>query len=160
MYPIDRLLRKRVGNPRTVAYLFPNFLKDVDEYRRSEAFWSQLCNEIVNKHGNIRDWATLDADPFLEGNPMLDWMSPLRRKGIRIIQEEVRTDELDMGAWTNTRGGEPGEEGTWDELVVSCALSKESAELARRLLIEWAQFEGSREDFEPTIERILKQVQS
>ena len=144
-----------------VAHLYPNFLVDTAEYHRAEQFCEKLCNDALTRYSGVHDWrpwcskTLLDGTPMQEGNPIHDLVSSSTRKGIRIIQEEVRTDKLEVGAWTNTHGGDPGEEGTWDELVISCALSKESAELARQLLVEWVQFEGPRQEFEPTIARIL-----
>lgn len=145
-----------------VTHLFSDFLNNLDEYQSAESFWKDLCSKELRLHSPVSDWQAWltkqfsDGTAFSDGNPIFDIVSPSTQIGIRIIQHEPTSNEIRITAWTATFGGEPGDEETVSELVIDCELSSESAEIAKRLIREWVEYDELLHGFESIIQRILR----
>jgi hypothetical protein len=124
------------------THMFPRFLEDRAEYARAEAYWRELWDEVVASAYQQGEWqhpwlrtTFADGTPFLDGDPISSAWCPSRRLGIRVIQNEPQREGMELTFWRDTTGDEwTGEVNT---LVIACALSDESSELARALISSW-----------------------
>jgi hypothetical protein len=121
--------------------LFPRFLHDQAEYDRAEAYWRELWDDLMRFTGQ-RGWqypwlqaAYADGTPFRDGDPIFSAWSPSRKIGVRVIQNEPRQQDPELVFWRDVVGDE------WTvevpTLVISCALSQETADVARDLILVW-----------------------
>jgi hypothetical protein len=119
--------------------LFPNFLRDHSEYARAQAYWASVWATTPVFERMIGEWRTdwFGHQPINDGNPIFSAISGRAEKGIRVIQYEATNDGLELDFWLDTFGGAATDPGTVRELVITCALSIESAQLARNLMASW-----------------------
>ncbi|MEH2357003.1 hypothetical protein [Nostoc sp.] len=142
-----------------VKHLFKTFLSNIDDYKASENFWHNLCENILIKHqGQKHGWKIwlnvhfVDETPFLDGNPIYSLISPDSKKGICINQDEPTTEKIYIGAWMDKFG--PIDEGNFiEELVLVCELSEESVQLASELIEAWVKENTSYSEMELLIEK-------
>src|SRR5207249_2151059 len=80
---------------RMAEHLFPNFLKDSQEYRGAERFWEKIWQSLVDEAGVAEQWRHpwLGA-PFRDGNPIFSAVSPGRRRGVSVIQHEATSSKV------------------------------------------------------------------
>lgn len=130
-------------------YLFRNFLSDPAEYTQAEALWvdrwEELRKRLMDRGERVMDrdewkapWlgtAFADGTGFHDGNPIFSAVSPPRRRGIRVIQLEPSADPRDLCFWTDTFDKDGPEK--IDELVISCALTRETLVNAMNLMSQW-----------------------
>jgi hypothetical protein len=136
-----------------IDYLFPRFLDDPAEYAKAEAYWQRLWENLVPLTG-AREWrspwlqtAFADGTPFRDGDPIFSAWFPSRKCGIRIIQNRPQGEDPALDFWPDTVGDEwSGEVST---LVISCVLSRQTAELARELISSWIRY-GEASVFSPS----------
>lgn len=74
---------------------------------------------------------------------------------MRIIQEEVSSDKLNINAWIKET---KFKEITYLELVISNELSYESSLLAEELIREWIVNNKSKDEMEKIIENVIFQL--
>lgn len=126
-----------------VNHMFADFNSNSDEYDGAKEYWEQLCREVIRRHSKAQDWRpwlnTRFADGSLmePGNPIYHLRSETLRKAIRIIQVPPTTDKMSISTWFNKCHAESPDGIVWDELVIHCVLSEESANEARRVLTDW-----------------------
>jgi hypothetical protein len=124
-----------------ITHLYPRFLHDDCEYRRSEdhwlRLWEQLDPQVRDQFAWQQPWFQPLPASLGEGNPIFSAVSPVLRRGIRVIQHEPTTSELEIQAWTDSFGGRADDPGSIAELVISCALSDQSSQLAFSLVAPW-----------------------
>jgi hypothetical protein len=125
-----------------VQHLFPRFLEDPAEYDQAEAYWRRLWDELARFAGQQREWrhpwlqtAYADGTPFRDGDPIFSAWCPSRKRGVRVIQNEPQEQELELDFWSDIVGDEWS--GEVQTLVISCALSKQAADLAQNLILSW-----------------------
>jgi hypothetical protein len=123
-------------------YLFPNFLSDPDEYAQAEALWNARWTERRDCARDRDEWkspwlgtAFADGTPLGDGNPIFSAVSPSRRRGIRVIQREPSADPRDLCFWMDTFDKDGPEK--IDELVISCALTRETLFDAMDMMSPW-----------------------
>src|SRR5262249_51245462 len=126
-----------------VQHLFPHFLDDPVEYAQAEAYWRRLWDELARFSGHQQEWrhpwlrtAYADGTRFGDGDPIFSAWSPSRKLGVRVIQNEPQRQELELDFWSDTVGDE-WSGGEVHTLVISCALSRQAADLARDLILSW-----------------------
>lgn len=120
-----------------VRHIDRGFLTDSAQYRHAEQFWHDLWKQIVEK-GNVESlWQTpwLGA-PLADGNPIFSAVAPTLKRGVHVIQHEPASNEIELVWWLD-KFGEEGFEPVIDQLVISCALSREAAAEAHELLWRW-----------------------
>jgi hypothetical protein len=126
-----------------VQHLFSRFLADPEEYAHAEAYWRTLWDRQARFLGQQSEWqkpwlqtAYADGTPFQDGDPIFSAWSPSRKLGVRVIQNEPQRQALELVFWTDVVGDQwsGGEVRT---LVISCALSRQSADLAQGLFRNW-----------------------
>jgi len=128
------------GETLMVRYLCTRFLADAAVYEAAQARWRQLWERVVCAHPHEAEWQVpwfapefANGTPMRDGNPIFTAVSPTLRRGVRVIQHEPATDQLEFDNWTDTfQGDEP-----IAELVISCALSEEAEERAYELMRRW-----------------------
>jgi hypothetical protein len=123
-------------------YLFPNFLSNPAEYAQAEALWIERWKERRECVGDRDDWTTpwlstefADGTPCRDGNPIFSAFSPLRRRGIRVIQLEPSADPRDRDVWIDAFDKDGLEK--IDELVISCVLTRETLFDAMDMMSQW-----------------------
>jgi hypothetical protein len=126
-----------------VQHLFPRFLDDPAEYAKAEAFWRSLWDELARFSGQQQEWrhpwlqtAYADGTPFHDGDPIFSAWCPSRKVGVRVIQNAPQQQELELNWWLDTVGDE-WSGGEVHTLVISCALSRQAADLARDFILSW-----------------------
>ena len=143
-----------------MKYLFANFLSDIQEYRASQAFWKDLCLQILSQHQQSDWWVEkfgveeTDEKAILhEGNPIYSLVNLKQLKGVRIIQQDPKIHtKWEMAAWINISGDKYSEPGIINELVFTCNLSLKSAEVFKTLFEVWIQPESKVQ----TIKELIK----
>jgi hypothetical protein len=127
-----------------VEYLFPRFLDDTREYARAEAYWHRLWDEIVPLAW-AWEWkqpwlktSYADGTPFCDGDPIFSAWSPSSKLAVRVIQNRPQGQNPALDFWTDTVGDEWT--GEVIALVISCTLSRQTADLARRLIFSWVRY--------------------
>jgi hypothetical protein len=122
--------------------LFPHYLHDPAEYAQAEAYWRDLWDELARFAGQQKDWqhpwlrtTYADGTPFQDGDPIFSAWSPARKLGVRIIQNEPQANGAELDYWHDVMG----DRGTGEvqTLVISCTLSRQTANLARSLILSW-----------------------
>jgi len=142
-----------------INFLFKNFLLDKVEYQKAIQFWNKLIDTIL-LNNNIKSESILtykysNGESFNDGNPIIDRYIKSINKSVRIIQEEVASDKLNINAWIKET---EFNEITYLELVISNELSYESSLLAEELIREWIVNNKSKDEMEKIIENVIFQV--
>ncbi len=123
-----------------VQHLCKSFLTDAAEYESAQARWRQLWERLVVTEKREAEWQVpwfvpefVNGTPMRDGNPIFSAVSPTLRRGVRIIQHEPTTDQLELDYWLDTFGSDE----TISELVISCALSDQAEQRASNLIRAW-----------------------
>ncbi len=138
-------------------YLYRNFLLNPVAYDAAESLWSEHWEELRERLRDRDDWETpwlntrfADGTPCRDGNPIFSAFSPLHRRGIRVIQLEPTADPRELYFWIDTF--DDGGPNRIDELVISCALTREILIDAMNMMSQWiddGQIELSQEGYYP-----------
>jgi hypothetical protein len=123
-----------------VQHLCKTFLADAAEYESAQGRWGQLWEKLVATEKLDADWKVpwfarqfVNGAPMRDGNPIFSAVSPTLRRGVRIIQHEPTTDQLELDYWLDTFGSDE----PISELVISCALSDQAEQQAADLIRAW-----------------------
>lgn len=119
-------------------FLYKDFLEDKRIYNLNVAYWRRYIRKVSNNREDVVfDWMNTsfgNGTHFYDGNPIVTVLLKNDRKAMRIIQEEPETDEIQIGAWL----GEIEYEGIpYTELTISLELSKETKQIAQKLINSW-----------------------
>lgn len=122
-----------------VQHLFSQFLHDPTAYKEAVAYWHDLWTQAVPNS----DWSIgycTNRSPtgveFRDGNPIFCVVSADKRKAVRVIQHEPTRNSPEIVFWWNAASLQASHQTC--ELVISCALSRESAYKATQLIRAWA----------------------
>ena len=126
--------------------LFPNFLKDKDEYLKSRAFWKDQFDQLAEKHGFTYTSYLNDEPLEFDGNPIFNAWVPEIGRGVRIIQVEAGVEGPELSAWLDSV--EIGDGVVVEELVVDIKLSSDSLTNLLELLENWLPVKLSRSEIE------------
>lgn len=120
-----------------VQHIDKEFLTDPRQYRHAEQYWEQLWKRLVSQAGAAEKWQHpwLGA-PLRDGNPMFSAVSAELRRGVHVNQHAPTSADVELVWWLD-RFGEEGIDAVVDQLVISCALSREAAEQAYELMESW-----------------------
>jgi hypothetical protein len=120
-----------------VQHIDKDFLKNPQRYSHAQDYWSKLWERLVLDAGAAGQWRQpwLGAPPR-NGDPIFSAVSPAQGRGVRVIQHEPTSHQLEIVWWTE-QFGEEGIDEVVSQLVISCALSAEAAKLAYDLLLSW-----------------------
>ena len=128
-----------------VTHLFRDFLAYPDQYAGAERFWSTLVQDVAKANDQPNEWASWiprtygDGTPMPpDGNPIFDARSERLSRAIRIMQHAPFRHDVEISAWVSHHDySEVDGPGPTDELNIGCALSEESASIARALIDLW-----------------------
>jgi hypothetical protein len=139
------------------TYLFRNFLADASEYDGAQALWRRRWEELRQRMRDGHEWESPwltagfnDGSHCRDGNPIFSAVSRLHRRGVRVIQLQPSVDPRELCFWIDTF--DDGGAGTIDELVISCALTRETLIDATNMMSQWiegGQIELSQEGYYP-----------
>lgn len=87
----------------------------------------------------------------IDGNPVYLCRIDEIKKSIRIIQEPPTEEILEIGAWVTPAKGKK----TFDELVISLELNKESYLIAKALICYWLFQNEDNEDMNEFIDQLI-----
>ena len=128
-----------------VKHLFPDFLKNVDDYALAEQYWIGLWKDVDtvlrDAYGWKQPWFQPLPPDVSEGNPIFSAFSPTLKRGIRILQSEPTEKGVEFYAYPDTFGGTIFDPAAIHELVISCALSDLAARYAMSLIRPWVSNE-------------------
>jgi hypothetical protein len=126
-----------------VKHLHSDFLTDPNVYVQAEAYWQNRWNELVKFAGKEGQWQTpwlrtafADGTPFRDGDPIFSAISTVVDRAVRVIQYPPESDGIELDYWVEWFGPE-NEHPPVQILVVSCALSMESAAQACEAIYSW-----------------------
>jgi len=123
--------------------LFPSFLRDESEYAGAESHWRDQWNSISEFERTVKGWKAgwFPPQPFKDANPIFSAVSEKDRKGLRIVQYESTSSNVEFDFWLDSFGGDAASPGAIRELVIACALSVESSQLAVERMASWVSGE-------------------
>ncbi len=122
-----------------MLHLFKDFMVVKSEYAKAEAFWLALWNSIPSLEISLNEWRPnwfISQTPK-DANPIFSAVSEKQKKGMRIIQYESTSEEIEFDFWLDTFGGPATDPTAIRELVIACALSPESSQAALRIISSW-----------------------
>jgi hypothetical protein len=120
-----------------VRHIDRDFLTNRRQYRHAEKFWRDLWERLVAGAGVAGTWQQpWLGTPLRDGDPMFRAVSHDLGRGVRVIQHEPTSNDLELVWWLD-RFGEEGIDPVIEQLVISCALSKQAADQAQQLLWSW-----------------------
>ena len=139
------------------TYLFRNFLSDSADYAGAETLWRERWEELRQRVREPDAWKTpwlgtgfADGSYCRDGNPIFSAVSLRHRRGIRVIQLQPLADPRELYFWID-KFDEGGPEEI-DELVISCALTRETLVDAMNMMSQWVdegQIELSQKGYYP-----------
>jgi hypothetical protein len=123
-------------------FLFPEFLRDLQQYEQAESIWQRLWQDLIGRTGQLGLWETpwhsttfVDGTPCRDGNPIFSAVSATRRLGIRVMQLEPEENPREITYWMDTFA--KGESEEVNELVIACVLSDQTLLDAVNLMRQW-----------------------
>ena len=128
-----------------LGYLFPRFLVDAQEYAAAQAYWQELCDSVLARHGQAGRWRPwlnttyADGTPARDGNPIFHLLKDDHSKAFRALQVEPSSAHVDLGAWVTSLADWFDDCPTAAELVVHCKLTPATAQAAASLFAAWIQ---------------------
>ncbi len=122
-----------------MPHLFPNFLTDESEYLQAEAFWANVWERTPALERRLCNWRSgwFKSQPPRDANPIFTAVSEVQKKGVRVIQYEPSSDGIELDFWMDSFGGPATDPHAIRELVIACALSKETAQISLNLMSAW-----------------------
>jgi len=124
-----------------IDQLYSDFLRDPRQYSLSESYWQGVWQNISyqdrSRYGWQQPWFQPLPQKLGQGNPIFSAVSPLLRRGIRLIQHEPTSASFEIQAWTDSFGGPVTDPESIKELVIACALSNLAVVIAMEMMRPW-----------------------
>ena len=137
------------------THLYKKFLVSKNEYDSNVDFWETIISAVLSPENiafeHYVSTSKKDGTLYRDGNPIYNFRINNSNRAVRIIQEEIETEDVEFSAWINDLELE-GE--TIEELVISLELSHESALLAIELINAWIVNSFSRSKTQAHIDKI------
>ena len=122
-----------------VTHLFKKFLDSEQVYKQNIDFWKTIVYTLLSvENMTFNDYVATkkqDGSLYMDGNPIFNFKVDNSNRAVRIIQEEIETDKVELSAWLNKLSLTDDNE--VEELVISLELSNESVLLAVELINAW-----------------------
>lgn len=144
-----------------VTHLYRNFLNEENIYLQNVDLWKTVVYTLLSVENltfsNYLQTTKKDGSIYMDGNPIFNFRINNTNRAVRIIQEEIETNDVEFSAWLDKL---EQEEGTIEELVISLELSQESLLLAIELINAWIINNFSDEKMNKFIDKlfILKDI--
>lgn len=139
-----------------VTHLFDNFLESDEAYKKGIDFWKTIVYTLLSVENlTFNEYVATtkkDGTLYRDGNPIYNFKIDNSNRAVRIIQEEIETNDVEFSAWINTMELENEKV---DELVISLELSQESALLAIEVINAWIINSFSKQKIESYIDKLF-----
>lgn len=139
-----------------VTHLFNKFLIDTEIYKRNVDFWKTIIYTLLSVDNlTFKTYLTTekaDGTIYTDGNPICNFKMDNSNRAVRIIQEEIESNEVEFSAWMNTLKIDNEEV---EELVISMELSNESVLLTIELINAWIVSNLSKPKMEKYIDKLF-----
>ena len=139
-----------------VTHLYKQFLESEENYSESIDFWKTIVFTLLSVENltfhNYLTTTKKDGSFYLDGNPIYNFRIDNTNRAVRIIQEEIETNNVEFSAWISTFESENEE---IEELVISLELSQESTLLAIELINAWIINNFSKQKMERFIDMLF-----
>lgn len=139
-----------------VTHLYKQFLESEENYSESIDFWKTIVFTLLSVENltfhNYLTTTKKDGSFYLDGNPIYNFRIDNTNRAVRIIQEEIETNNVEFSAWICTFESENEE---IEELVISLELSQESTLLAIELINAWIINNFSKQKMERFIDKLF-----
>ena len=139
-----------------VTHLYKQFLESEENYSESIDFWKTIVFTLLSVENltfhNYLTTTKKDGSFYLDGNPIYNFRIDNTNRAVRIIQEEIETNNVEFSAWISTFESENEE---IEELVISLELSQESTLLAIELINAWIINNFSKQKMERFIDKLF-----
>lgn len=139
-----------------VTHLYKQFLESEEKYSESIDFWKTIVFTLLSVENltfhNYLTTTKKDGSFYLDGNPIYNFRIDNTNRAVRIIQEEIETNNVEFSAWIGTFESENEE---IEELVISLELSQESTLLAIELINAWIINNFSKQKMERFIDKLF-----
>lgn len=142
-----------------MKYLFPNFLKDLDEFYESQTYLIHLCQKILEKNQQQNRWK-IGADPLendlsvFTSYPIVGGFNVEKTKGFTINQQDPREHtKWEIVAYT-AESHKFSDTQPIIYLEFNCNLSEESVNIFIKLFEKWIQPNCDKEEIEKSIKSL------
>jgi hypothetical protein len=134
-----------------VHHLHTGFLDNAENYRRATEYWTRLCNEVLEEFCPQAKWEPffgahkLGAERQPEQGAIWSLQNEILKRAIVIEQFPASNDQIVLCHRLDNFGASYFSEPI-KVLTISCELSTEAAELARKFITAWVDERVSEED--------------
>jgi len=136
----------------TTEYLYESFLTDKRIYQLNRRYWKRFFSRLIERNYESYRDSFSNGRLFYDGNPMASAYVPDFGKSVRIIQEEIETDQLEIGVWVEEVAFEDQK---INELVISLELSKNAAIIAKQLITGWFKENWTKEEVDAALKQAI-----
>lgn len=140
-----------------MKYLFPNFLRDKNDFEKSKGYWKSICERILSENKQSNCWEVWfennmrDSDLF-DSLPIFSFINVEKTKAIIINQQDPRIHiKWEIVAYTK-ESDEYNSAKPLQYLVYNCNLTKKSADIFEKIFEKWVQPNYSKKKIEKFIE--------
>ena len=142
-----------------MKYLFPNFLKNLDEFHKSQNYWVQLCQDLLRNNLYGVNWIVgtepLEMDiSSLDNFPMVGGFNLDKTKGFTVYQQDPKANLVEVSAWTS-KSEKFSETRPIIYLEITCNLSEVNSEVIKKLFEKWIEPNCSRKEMDDFVECYL-----
>jgi len=139
-----------------VTHLFTKFLIEPEVYKSNIDFWKTIIYTLLSVENlTFKSYLTTeksDGTIYTDGNPICNFKLDNSNRAVRIIQEEIESNDVEFSAWINTIEIENEK---FEELVISLELSNESVLIAIELINAWIVNSFSKQKMEKYIDKLF-----
>lgn len=139
-----------------VTHIFKDFLEDKETYIKNIDFWKTIIYTLLSVENiTFKDYVETrktNEELYYDGNPIFSFKIDNSNKAVRIIQEEIETNDVEFSAWLDSI---EYKEEKIQELVISLELSQESVLLSIELINAWIINNLSNEKMEKYIDKLF-----
>jgi hypothetical protein len=142
-----------------MKYLFPNFLKDTNEFHQAQDYWIQLCREVLESNQQLQNWTFGAEPPQMDVSEFSSWglvggYNNEKTKGFSIDQQDPKQHtKWEMVAYTQ-ESDRFSDTQPIVYLQFTCNLSEKSSEVCRKLFTKWIQPDCDKNEIERFIENL------
>ncbi len=140
-----------------VTHLYKSFLENEQVYKQNVDFWKTIIYTLLSVENltfqNYVSTSKNDGSLYTDGNPIYNFKIDNSNRAVRIIQEEIETNNIEFSAWIDTL--KLTDNNTVDELVISLELSNESVLLSIELINAWIINSFSIQKMEKFIDKLF-----
>ena len=145
-----------------VKYIHKDFLSDREHFDAAVGYWRVLCRNVLREHGQEGSWQPFfgihrdTSQMIVEEGSIYSLHSERQHKAVNIEQHLPKSEDVEISTMTDTFGEDVLPQPILI-LTIWCALSEESAAIARQLIEAWIREETDRAQIEDLITKLTGQ---